>query len=133
MPTRLLVALVAALTLLLTASACGGAGGGAASAPSAKAIEISETDFALAPATVRVGKAGTVTLRAVNNGGTTHALEIEGAGVEGKTSEIAPGQRAELTVELKPGEYKLYCPVGNHRSLGMTGKLVVAGAGYGYG
>ena len=29
----------------------------------------------------------------------------------------------------EPGEYVFYCSVGNHRSRGMEGKLIVTGAG----
>jgi len=35
--------------------------------------------------------------------------------------------------ELKAGRYELYCPVGNHRELGMEGTLSVGGAAPGGG
>jgi plastocyanin len=125
-----LVAGLAALALVL--AACGeeadeGAGTG-------ETIEIVETDFALDPADVTVDGPGTYTFRAVNEGETTHALEIEGQGIEEETEEFGPDESAELTVELtEPGEYEMYCPVGNHREMGMVGTVTVGGGGGGTG
>ena len=45
-------------------------------------------------------------------------------GVEEET-EVITGGSAKLTVELEPGEYKVYCPVGNHEQAGMVGTLTV--------
>jgi plastocyanin len=123
------IALVVALAALaFVLAACGedeGAGTG-------EAIEIVETDFALDPADVTVDGPGTYTFRAVNEGETTHALEIEGHGIEEETEDFGPGESAELTVELtESGEYEMYCPVGNHREMGMVGTLTVGGGGAG--
>jgi uncharacterized cupredoxin-like copper-binding protein len=124
-------ALVLLIALLL--AGCGSDDDSAAdtgTATTGEAVEIVETDFALDPASVTVEAAGETTFRVVNDGATTHALEIEGGGIEEETEEIAPGESAELTVELDDGEYELYCPIGNHREQGMEGTLVVgAGAG----
>jgi plastocyanin len=69
--------------------------------------------------------AGTVEVDFSNKSQLPHAVEIEGNGVE-KTTEIVTGQDAPpLTVDLKPGTYEFYCPVGDHRAQGMEGKLVV--------
>jgi len=63
-----------------------------------------------------------------------HALEVEGNGVEEKTSTISPGSSAKLTVNLsKNGTYEVYCPIDGHRSLGMEAKLVVGSASAGGG
>ena len=64
----------------------------------------------------------------MNEGEFPHALEIEGRGIEEETDEIDGGETTELTVDLEPGEYELYCPVGDHREQGMEGTLVVGGA-----
>jgi uncharacterized cupredoxin-like copper-binding protein len=102
--------------------------------PTGQTIEIVETDFALDPADVQVEGPGTYTFRAVNEGETVHALEVEGMGIEEETEEFGPGESAELTVELtEPGEYELYCPVDGHRELGMEGTLTVGGAAGGGG
>jgi plastocyanin len=68
-------------------------------------------------------KAGKVTLKLVNQSSVPHAIEVEGNGVEEET-ETVTGKDAEVTVDLKAGEYEYYCPVGNHKET-MKGTLTV--------
>ncbi len=68
-----------------------------------------------------------MTFEAVNDGATDHALEIEGNGDEEATETIGAGESATVTLDLKPGTYTMYCPIGNHRELGMEGKITVSG------
>ncbi|HEX2412590.1 MAG TPA: cupredoxin domain-containing protein [Solirubrobacteraceae bacterium] len=68
-------------------------------------------------------KAGTVTITLVNDSDVPHAVEIEGNGVE-EESETVTGGEAEVSADLKAGEYEYYCPVGSHRQT-MTGTLTV--------
>ena len=68
--------------------------------------------------------AGTVTITLVNESDTPHAVEVEGNGVE-EESETITGSETDLTVDLEPGEYTFYCPVGQHRQNGMEGTLTV--------
>jgi plastocyanin len=68
--------------------------------------------------------AGTVTIELVNDSSTPHAVEVEGQGVE-EESETITGGTTELSVDLEPGEYVFYCPVGQHRQNGMEGQLLV--------
>jgi uncharacterized cupredoxin-like copper-binding protein len=72
-------------------------------------------------------KAGKVTIAFDNpsSASAPHAVEVEGNGVEEESDTIQPGQKTELTVDLEPGEYTFYCPVGNHEQAGMTGTLTV--------
>ncbi len=102
-----------------------------AAAGAAETVTIRETEFALDPAEVRLGSAGTYTFRAVNDGSVDHALEVEGNGVEDETETIGAGESTEMTVELAEGTYELYCPVGNHKGQGMVGSVVVGAAGGG--
>src|SRR5829696_8256058 len=121
------------LLFLGTLAGCGaGGGGGAAKAPSGgkkeavvKTIQVKETEFKLQPAEITLDKPGTYVFKAVNSGGTVHALEVEGEGIEEETEEIQPGQSAELKVKLKTGTYELYCPVDGHKEEGMEGKIIV--------
>ena len=114
------------LAAVLLASSCGS--GEESGAAARETIEIAATDFAFGPAEIEVDESGVYSFRLVNRGESTHALEIEGQGVEEATAEIGPGESAEVRVELQAGRYELYCPVGNHREMGMEGTLTVAGA-----
>ena len=69
-------------------------------------------------------KAGKVTFNFTNPSSVPHAFEVEGNGVEEETDVITKG-KASVTVDLKPGSYTYYCPVGSHRQAGMEGKLTV--------
>ena len=70
---------------------------------------------------------GTYTFEATNDGGVDHALEIEGNGTEEKTETIGPGESASVTLDLEGGTYEMYCPISNHRDLGMSGEITVSG------
>jgi uncharacterized cupredoxin-like copper-binding protein len=83
-------------------------------------------DFTLTPASVSLPKAGKYTFELHNEGAQTHALEVEGNGVEEKSSEINFGEQTSFTVDLKKaGDYEMYCPVDGHKGLGMTGSITV--------
>jgi uncharacterized cupredoxin-like copper-binding protein len=98
-------------------TASGGSGGG-------ETVDISETEFKLDPADA-TAKAGSVTLNASNDGTITHDLEIEGNGVEESTDALDPGASGQVTVDLKPGTYEIYCNIADHRAQGMEGTLTV--------
>jgi PQQ system protein len=108
------------------------AGTAAGSGGSAGTVKLSETEFKIDPANPAVKKAGSVTIDVKNDGQIVHALEVEGPNGEAKTQPIPGGQSAKLTVDLsKPGTYEMYCPIGNHKAMGMKGTIVVAGGGSG--
>lgn len=120
---RSLVAL--AILAALAVAGCGGDDGDEASATSPQTYSIVASDFTFSPPTIAVDATGTYTFDVTNDGGVDHALEIEGNGIEEETETIGPGQSASLTVDLEAGMYELYCPIGNHRDLGMTGEITV--------
>jgi uncharacterized cupredoxin-like copper-binding protein len=72
-------------------------------------------------------KSGNVTFDLKNDGQQTHSLEIED--VNGSDQEIegdvSPGQSGTLAVNLPPGKYEFYCPVSNHKEMGMEGEITV--------
>ena len=65
-----------------------------------------------------------MTFKFSNPSSVPHAFEVEGNGVEEETETITGGE-ASVTVDLEPGEYEYYCPVGQHREAGMEGTLTV--------
>jgi plastocyanin len=72
-------------------------------------------------------KAGQVTVSMRNPSGNQlpHAVEVEGNGVEEESDTVQAGDSSTVTVDLKPGKYVFYCPVGSHREQGMEGTLTV--------
>jgi uncharacterized cupredoxin-like copper-binding protein len=125
----------AALTVVaLAVAGCGGGGGSKSSSAAKKSApasssgagqKLTASDFKFDKKSL-TAKKGTLTINLANKGGTTHALEVEGKGVEMKTNTIQPGQSTKLTVNLtKPGKYEFYCPVDGHKQLGMKGTLTV--------
>jgi uncharacterized cupredoxin-like copper-binding protein len=141
---RKLLALIAIAAFPLALAACGGNDSTSTSASSqtsstasttdessttaggggGETVSIGETEYKLDPSDPTV-KAGSVTFDVSNDGQTTHNLEIEGDGVEEVTDSLAPGDSGQLTVDLKPGTYEIYCAIDGHRDLGMEGEVTV--------
>ena len=127
--------------IVLVAVALAGCGGKSASkkqaaapASGGKTIQVKESEFHIAPAKITISSTGSVTFDATNAGKIDHALELEGNGVEQKIGTISPGSSGKLTVTLsKKGTYELYCPIDNHRAMGMEATVVVGGASAGGG
>ena len=87
-------------------------------------VEVTETEFAIEmPDTL---PAGPVTFRVTNAGTVEHNFEVEGQGIEEEFDEnLPPGETRELTLDLQPGTYEVYCPVGDHGDRGMRLELTV--------
>ena len=103
-----------------------GAGGTRTAAAAATTVMVTESEF-----TIKLSQntftPGMYTFATKNSGGATHALEIEGPGLnEAATAKLGPGESENLTVTLQRGTYKLYCPVGNHEAQGMKLEITVA-------
>ncbi len=127
---RLASALLA-LTLLVTA--CGGgddddddAGDAAGTTPAAEGqtVNVTLTEFRIEmPSSV---PAGPVSFVVTNQGAVEHNFEVEGEGLEEEFDEnLKPGETKTLTLDLAPGTYEVYCPVGNHEDQGMMTELAV--------
>ena len=120
---------------VLLLSACGGSSNkpsasSTSSGPPLQTISLSEKEFSITPKAINVAKAGTYTFDVKNDGQITHALEVEGNGVEQKTGDLDPGKSGTLTVDLsKTGSYEVYCPIDGHRQNGMEASLTVGGGG----
>lgn len=69
--------------------------------------------------------AGTVSFEIENNGAVDHAFAIEGPGVSERTDDLGPLDREVLTVNLEPGTYTVFSPVGDDRDNGLEATLEV--------
>ena len=70
--------------------------------------------------------AGATTFNVTNSGKETHGFEIEGSGIEKALKpRLKKGESSSLQVDLKPGTYKVYCPVLGHKMRGMSLDLTV--------
>jgi plastocyanin len=90
-------------------------------------------EFSFAPDRMVVS-AGQSSWTLQNAGQFPHNVHVEGNGVamDVKTDgPVAGGGSFTGSVNLAPGTYQVWCPVGNHREQGMVGMLTVAGAAAG--
>ncbi|HEY7208463.1 MAG TPA: plastocyanin/azurin family copper-binding protein [Gaiellaceae bacterium] len=80
--------------------------------------------------TKRLAASGKTTFVATNRGHLAHSLAISGPGIGKKriVGVIGPGKTKSLTVTLKRGTYRLWCPVPGHAALGMRTTLRVGAA-----
>ena len=92
-------------------------------------VELAESDFKIEPKDPKVDKTGVIRFSLKNTGQAPHALEVETPQGERETEEFGPGETASLDVELEPGTYTMYCPVGDHEQRGMTGTITVGEGG----
>jgi uncharacterized cupredoxin-like copper-binding protein len=87
-------------------------------------VEVKLTEYKIEmPASV---SAGATTFKVTNTGEETHGFEIEGNGIEiALKPRLKKGESGSLQVDLKPGTYKVYCPVLGHKRRGMSLDLTV--------
>ena len=88
-----------------------------------KEFTVEGSNFKFVPATLKVKVGNTVRVTFKNTGG-THDFKIDEFKVA--TKQIAGGKSEVVEfVADKAGTYEYYCSVGQHRKMGMVGKLVV--------
>lgn len=88
-----------------------------------KTFNVTASSFKFNPATITVKKGDSVKIVVTNSGG-KHDLVLEEFNV--RTKILESGQTGTVTfVADKAGSFEYYCSVGNHRQMGMVGKLIV--------
>jgi uncharacterized cupredoxin-like copper-binding protein len=97
--------------------------------PAGATVEMSLVDFELDPSDPEVDQSGVVEFSLSNDGEAPHNLEVETPDGEFELEQdLQPGQTGTLRAQVpEPGEYVMYCPVGDHRERGMEGTLTVTG------
>ena len=96
----------------------------AAPAPARVQVGADEFSYSLSRQSI---KAGPVIVQLVNYGEDEHDLMIRRVGGtrSWRVTKILPGERATLAIRLRPGRYRLWCAVGDHRVRGMRATLRV--------
>jgi uncharacterized cupredoxin-like copper-binding protein len=106
-------------------SASSPAGSSSGTASSGTQVTVDASEFTLKLPSDHMAP-GTYTFTMDNVGHATHAIAIEGPGVDkARSSTAGPGGTATLTVTLQPGRYEMWCPVGNHKQAGMDTTFTV--------
>ncbi len=124
---RLTVALVAVLLLVV---GCAGASiTPAVVAPGDRSINMKASDFKFDPGVIQTTP-GELLLRVENVSGTAHNITVKDPG--GNTlvnAELPAKTTTNVTVRLeKPGSYPFHCAKPGHTTMGMKGKIEVAGS-----
>ena len=91
-------------------------------------IEVIARDMRFEPSRIEVQPGQLIEVILINRGDAPHNIEFHLDGREAELPDpIQPGWRASLVFPTpsEPGEYRFYCPVGDHEQRGMTGTLVV--------
>ncbi|MHB9026469.1 MAG: cupredoxin domain-containing protein [Armatimonadota bacterium] len=94
--------------------------------PPVTRVTVSLTEYRVTP-NLNQAPAGNVSFVVTNNGTAAHSLAIRGDGInQALPNALQPGESAILqVVNLQPGTYTLYCPVGNHAAMGMQATFTV--------
>ena len=94
--------------------------------PGSPTVTVSLREWLLDPSELTLA-AGTYTFVAPNDGVEGHALVIDGEGLRVGTPDASypAGASQSFTVTLAPGIYELLCPVPWHKSVGMSGEVIV--------
>ncbi len=89
----------------------GGDGGGTVTVVAQDSLRFDRDDY--------TASAGEVTIDYENAGNLTHTLLIDGVD-DFKLSVASSGDTDEGTVELEPGDYRIYCDIPGHESMEAT-------------
>jgi plastocyanin len=115
-----LVLAVSALALGISAAALATGG-----RPTAH-VQIVAHDFSYSLSRVQL-RSGTAVVELMNLGQDGHDLRLQRVGARhiAGTPVVSSGDRAELSLRLVPGRYRIWCSVADHRARGMTANLIV--------
>jgi hypothetical protein len=84
--------------------------------PRRTAVDLVEWDIRSSYLTLAAGQ---VSFNANNLGEDDHNLSVRGGGKEWGKLDLAPGERATLSLALPAGDYTLYCSLLGHEDAGM--------------
>ncbi len=121
--------------LALLASGCGDdkeSSSGSVTLDAGKPVTVEGDEYSFKPGTITIraatGAPADAPVRFVlrNVGSLPHDIHVRRGDEElGGSEAVSGGETADASVELAPGDYEIYCSIGDHADLGMTGKLEV--------
>jgi plastocyanin len=94
----------------------------------ARKIVVHAKEFSFRPDRITAKPGEQLTIELDNDGVATHAIEFDLPGGDKRLKpDVASGDkgRLKLTAPTKKGSFDFFCPISNHRALGMKGTLVV--------
>ena len=115
-----------AALLALSAAALGAAAAPMLGARSPQRVQVTALEFEYRLSRLSV-RQGPVLIQLVNYGEDEHDLKLRRLGGTRVWTlrKLLPGSRATLAVRLRPGTYRLWCTVADHRARGMRATLRV--------
>lgn len=118
----LIVATLAAASVLAGCGGGGGGGGGKTVDATGGKVTVEAHDIKYDIGKINAD-AGTLEVTLLEEGKQQHTFVIEG--VDGKAA-VSPSEKSDsASFELQPGEYEYYCDIPGHKGQGMKGTLVV--------
>ncbi len=110
-----------AVMVAMVATGCGGDdGGGGDGGGDGGGASVTAVDFAFNPGEVSVSSGDAITVS--NDGEASHTFTVEEGEEHLVDQEVAPGDSAEVTIDIPAGEYEFYCEFHPQ----MTGTLTVS-------
>lgn len=91
--------------------------------PSVKSFTVTGANFQFSPAEMRVQQGDTVRVTFVNSAG-VHDWKLDEFNAATQVLQAGQQETVEFVAD-QAGEFEYYCSVGNHRQMGMVGKLIV--------
>ena len=89
-------------------------------------LRVTAKEYSFDPGRVVVRGAGPLTIKLRNAGNLAHDLHLRHNGEDiGGTPVFKAGETGSARVNLEHGNYEMFCTVGDHAKLGMTGELEV--------
>jgi plastocyanin len=89
-------------------------------------LRVTAKEYSFDPGRVVVRGAGPLTIRLRNAGSLAHDLRLRRDDEEiGGTPVLPAGRTESARVNLEHGNYEMFCSVGDHAELGMTGEFEV--------
>lgn len=88
-------------------------------------LQVAEKEYSITVSAAAI-RPGMYTVEVTNHGKMSHNLNIKGPGVSNwRSPTVPPNGTAHVSVNLRAGQYELWCSIDHHKALGMDRKIQV--------